>query len=133
MTISRRLFLSLIPSLAFLGGKKDQPQPKKIKTMVNRFSVAGFQYYEGESVIRSLNSGDGLTLKAEPSNPYDCYAVEIFHGRTKLGYVPRSDNKHISRLLRNGADVFCEVNSTAPGSTSWEALSVAVFLISESA
>lgn len=133
MTISRRRFLGAIPAFTFLFGKTEQPQPLKVKTMVNRFSVAGFRYYQGEAVIHSVKPGDELLLKAEPENPHDYYAVEIFYGRTKLGYVPRTDNKHISRLLRNGVDVFCEVDSAVPGSTPWESLTVTLSLISESA
>ncbi|WFS61887.1 HIRAN domain-containing protein [Pseudodesulfovibrio thermohalotolerans] len=131
MTISRRRFLGAIPAFPFLFGKAEQPQPQKTKTMVNRFSVAGFQYYQGETVIHSLHPGDSLILKAEPGNPHDYYAVEIFHGRTKLGYVPRTDNKHISRLLRDQVELTCEVDEACPGSSPWNAVTVKVFITTE--
>lgn len=131
MTISRRRFLGAIPAFPFLFGKTEQPQPQKTKTMVNRFPVAGFQYYQGETVIHSLKSGDELLLKAEPENPHDYYAVEIFHGRTKLGYVPRSDNKHISRLLLDQVEMLCEVDEVCPGSTPWNAVTVKIFVTTE--
>ena len=131
MTISRRRFLGAIPAFPFLFGKAEQQQPKKTKTMVNRFFVAGFQYYQGEAVIHSLHPGDSLIFKAEPGNPHDYYAVEIFHGRTKLGYVPRTDNKHISRLLRDQVELTCEVGEACPGSSPWNAVTVKVFITTE--
>lgn len=131
MTISRRRFLGALPAFPFLFGKTEQPQPKKTKTMINRFPVAGFQYYQGETVIHSLNPGDRLILKAEPGNPHDPFAVEIFLGRTKLGYVPRTDNKHISRLLRDKVEMICEVDEACPGSSPWNAVTVKVFMLTE--
>ena len=131
MTISRRRFLGTIPTLPFLFGRSEQPKPNTARAMVNRFSVAGFRYYQGKTVINWLNPGDRLTLKAEPGNPHDSFAVEIFHGRTKLGYVPRSDNKHISRLLQAQAEVICEVDKGMPDSTPWSVVTVKVFMTAE--
>jgi len=131
MTISRRRFLGAIPALPFLFGKVEELQQKKTKTMVNRFSVAGFQYYQGEDMISHLRQGDTLTLKAEPSNPYDYYAVEIYADHVKLGYVPRTDNKHISRMLRDEIDLVCEVDEATVDSSPWDAITVKVFILKE--
>lgn len=70
--------------------------------LFNRFSVAGFQYYGGPALVRRLKPGALFNLVREPENPYDPYAVEIYVGEVKLGYVPRSDNRHLSRLLDKG-------------------------------
>ena len=58
-----------------------------------------------------------LTLKAEPGNPCDEYAVRIERRGAMIGYVPRSDNRLIHRMLRQGARLTCrvvEVNRQAP-------------------
>ena len=34
------------------------------------------------------------------------YAVEIYHDKHKLGYIPRTDNKQIAKLLSTGNDCF---------------------------
>ena len=72
-------------------------EPRKIK--MNTFSVAGFQYYQGWEIIHDIREGETVALVPEPDNPHDWYAVEMFKDGVKLGYVPRTDNKHISRLL----------------------------------
>jgi hypothetical protein len=130
MTISRRGFLGALSALPFAFGQSASVKPLT-KTMVNRFPVAGFQYYQGESVIGVLRPSDTLTLKAEPTNPHDYYAVEIFADRAKLGYVPRTDNKHISRMLRDGINLACEVDEAVPGASPWDTLRVKVFMLIE--
>ena len=57
------------------------------------FSIAGWQYYKGESILQTLRIGNTVILRAELNNRYDPNAVEIFIERDerelKLGYVPR--------------------------------------------
>ena len=131
MTISRRGFLGALTALPYALGRTAQARPTVTKTTINRFPVAGFQYYQGESVICLLRPGDTLTLKAEPTNPHDLYAVEVFAGRVKLGYVPRTDNKHISRMLRDGLGLTCEVDVATPGASPWDALRVTVSMLTK--
>ncbi len=96
--------------------------------LLNRFHIAGFPFYHGMGVIRGIREGDLLQLVAEPTSPHDRYAVEVYRGRHKLGYVPRSDNRHISRLLRQGARLRCEVIEADPEDSPWHMLKVVVSL-----
>ena len=64
--------------------------------------IVGFTYYDGLDVIGDLKLGAPVTLKSEPENPYDPDAVAIYHGETKLGYVPKHKNSYISNLLYFG-------------------------------
>jgi len=64
--------------------------------------IAGFKYYDGLDVIAYLKLGTPVTLRSEPDNPYDTYAVAIYYEDTKLGYVPREKNGHVSDLLYFG-------------------------------
>lgn len=59
-------------------------------------------------------------MSAEPDNPYDRFAVEIFYKGVKPGYVPRTDNKHISRLLCRGANVACRIEEVNPINDPWD-------------
>ena len=71
------------------------------------FYIAGFKYYDGLDVIDELKTGTPITLKAEPDNPHDTAAVEIYYKDTKLGYIPRNVNSKISTLLVFGhASIF---------------------------
>jgi hypothetical protein len=66
------------------------------------FHIAGFTYYDGVDVFYELKIGTELDFKAEPTNPFDAYAVMIYYKDTKLGYVPREANNVISKLLNCG-------------------------------
>ena len=101
---------------------------ESVAVMMNRFSVAGFQYYDGPAVLNRIRPGDTLTLRVEPQNPHDEFAVEIFHGTTKLGYIPRSDNRHISRLLANNVKLPAKVEYTRTQGPTWKAVKVNVYL-----
>jgi len=96
---------------------------------MNDFAIAGFRYYDGAKELPGLVAGTKLTLRAEPANPYDCFAVEIFHGNAKLGYVPRFCNRHISRLLQDAVPLTCEVERVDAEAPPWEAVAVKLFLI----
>jgi hypothetical protein len=132
---TRRSFLgrlaqvSLIPAALLAGSHPTRAAaPQGRRVLLNDFSIAGFQYYEGPPCLRSLREGAALTLRAEPQNPHDEFAVEILHGTTKLGYVPRFCNRHLSRMLGEGVELRCEVarvDSTAP---PWDAVAVCVLL-----
>ena len=80
--------------------------------------IAGFMYHDGIDVYEDLKVGVKLSLKAEPNNQFDPYAVAIFYNDTKLGYIPTEENKLISKFLNCGhTDLFDvkinQVNSDA--------------------
>ena len=130
MLNTRRRFLQWLPSLPLLSflAPPAIAQPAPHKLLMNQFRVAGLAYYEVEAVIQRIQPSDTLRLIAEPTNPHDPFAVEIWHGANKLGYVPRSDNRHLSRLLRQGATVACDVWEADPDATVWEMVQAKVYL-----
>lgn len=66
------------------------------------FTIAGFTYYEGAMVFRNLKVGKALELRLEADNTFDARAVAIYYKESKLGYVPRSENRIIYKLLKIG-------------------------------
>ena len=126
MDIGRRPFLKglLALPLLLLQGKRATSQT--LHYDLNHFSVAGFQYYAGPARIHLFRPGDSLTLIAEPENRCDAYAVRIEHQGVKLGYVPRTDNRHLSRLLRQGASLTCRVAEIRTEAPTWRMLHVTV-------
>ena len=73
----------------------------------NHFNIAGFTYYEGPVVFDQLKIGTQLSLKQEEDNRYDAHAVALYLGDNKLGFVPRTENNAISKLLECGyPDIF---------------------------
>jgi hypothetical protein len=87
------------------------PGPAKIarKTaqqyFFNEFYIAGYRYYDGETIADSLWEGKTVTFKREPHCIYDPKAVAIYSGRKKLGYIPRKSNSIISTLMDQGVPV----------------------------
>ncbi|MDP4228128.1 MAG: HIRAN domain-containing protein [Bacteroidota bacterium] len=71
------------------------------------FDIAGFSYWEGCAVFNELKIGTELTLVREEDNKFDPYAVAIYYGESKLGFIPRSENHDISKFLELGyTDLF---------------------------
>jgi hypothetical protein len=96
------------------------------------FPMAGFRHYNGAASIYALTPGTRLALRAEPNNPHDPFAVEIFQGPAKLGYVPSFCNRHISRLLQDSIPLACEVERVIPDGPPWEAVNVRILLPQQS-
>jgi hypothetical protein len=140
MTITRRFVIKTLGLLPFTFIYRDKPQaaiPPEVsgrRYVLNRFTVAGLAYYEGPDLVggkdgQPLTVGTRLNLTAEPDNPHDPYAVIIeCHGH-KIGYVPRSDNHHLSRLLRQGAALECHAIDVDPDSWAWKMVRVEVGLV----
>jgi hypothetical protein len=82
---------------------ESEPAKQKIRLSVTFF--ASFQHYDGPDAESLLETGMPLQLNREPHNQYDKNAVEIWTGDAKLGYVPRSDNKSIAKLMDEGMNV----------------------------
>jgi hypothetical protein len=76
--------------------------------------IAGFQHYDGPDAVSLLEIGMPLQLNREPHNSYDKNAVEIWTGDAKLGYVPRSENKTIARLMVKGVGVEASILGLDP-------------------
>src|SRR4051794_40354696 len=65
--------------------------------------VAGTSYHNLDEIETQLNLNDRLLLIRESENEHDKFAVAIYTSRReKLGYLPRSKNETIARLLDAG-------------------------------
>ena len=76
--------------------------------------IAGFQYYQGEQHENLLRENELLELRRQTENPHDYFAVEVYHNNIKLGYLPRSGNKIIARMMDQGVRVNARVRSINP-------------------
>ena len=92
------------------------------------FNIAGFRYYDGTIVFEKLKIGTRLKLKPEPNNAYDPKAVALYYKKTKLGYVPRGENKLISQMLNLGykGAFMTIINRISPGEHPESQVGVAV-------
>ena len=69
---------------------------------LTNFNIDGFTYYEGASVFSQLKIGSRLKLKLEENNKYDAKAVAIYHGKSKIGFIPKTENRIFHKLLKVG-------------------------------
>jgi len=71
------------------------------------FDIAGFSYWDGAMVLCELMPGKRLRLVREEDNQFDPYAIAIWYGESKLGFVPRDLNHDLSKFLEMGyGDIF---------------------------
>jgi hypothetical protein len=127
-SLARRSFLGSIllglPALLVF-----RPEPPKKTVVLNRIRVAGFQYHQGMEDRRRIKVGDELEVVAEPENPHDRYAVALlWHGK-HIGYVPRDENRHLSRMLRAHVPLLATVTKSDPDAETWDAVRVDVAMI----
>ena len=122
------LYIAQFPFFSVIASALGIIQPEKLY-FLNQFSVAGFQFYEGVSLISQMKKGDSLNLINEYENEHDYYAVKIMYKNKMIGHVPRSDNKHLFRMLKQDLNLHCELIELNPEEDPWQRCKVKVELI----
>lgn len=94
------------------------------------FHLAGFTYYDGVIVFKDLKVGTPLKLVREADNKYDPNAIAIYYEKSKLGFVPRTENETLSIFLDMGYNDLFEVfiNRITPDARPESQIGVNVFL-----
>jgi hypothetical protein len=77
-----------------------------MKKVYKSFKIAGIEYYEAFRVLEKLKPGVLLKLVPDEKNIYDEDAVCVYFQDTMLGYVPKTANYSISRILKAGWNIF---------------------------
>ena len=91
--------------------RSKEQKPVKNVHLAN-FHIAGFGYWDGCEAFEHLRIGTPLELVREADNPFDPYAVAIYYGDYKLGFIPRGSNHDISKYLDMGLDDIYDVRIT---------------------
>lgn len=116
-----------------IGGAAPLPAPepgsasKARDIYLDSLCIAGFQYYEGLDREEYLEEGYPLILKRQCENPHDFFAVEVYQGDYKLGYLPRSDNRVIARMMDQGIKVKAIVRSIDPDTHPFRRVRIRVY------
>lgn len=94
------------------------------------FDIAGFTYWDGALVLCDLKPGERVRLVREEDNRFDQYAVAIWYGESKLGFVPRDQNHDLSKFLEMGyEDIFdARIQRVAPEEHPEHQVSVIIYL-----
>jgi len=86
---------------------KTQEKKSVKRVHLANFHIAGFGYWDGCEAFENLKIGTKLELVREADNAFDPYAVAIYFGEYKLGFIPRGQNHDISKYLDMGlADIY---------------------------
>ena len=131
--MNRRDFITNLLGLPFLIPFKDTFYQSDIGNnskaiLIQTSSIAGFQFYDGEKLWDQLSIGDILQLIQEPDNPYDENAVEIYWGKSKLGYLSRVENTAIAQMMNQEQEITAQISSKKKSCNPWERLAIEVWL-----
>jgi hypothetical protein len=136
--MSRRLFLQSLTVLfgeitltAMAQAKPESPSPLSSKPHTDWKTlqvspVAGFQYYQGETLWQQLATGHGVRLIREPDNRFDHRAVRIDWQGEKLGYIPAKDNAAVAQLMDRGETLSALITGLKKSNNPWERIAVEV-------
>ena len=75
--------------------------------MVYNSQIVGIYYTENGIILANLPEFTELTLRSDPHNPVDQYAVKVMYQGAHLGYLPQGVNKPIFSAIRSKKDVIC--------------------------
>ncbi|PIE50527.1 MAG: DNA-binding protein [Flavobacteriales bacterium] len=105
----------------------------KTKEHLAHFNIAGFTYYDGVECFNKLKIGEKLRLELDAENKYDARAVAIYYKNYKLGFVPRSENRIIYKLLSVGLEdrLKIRIQSVSPDDHPENQIGVVVHLIGD--
>jgi len=96
--------------LALISNVETSITPFKQEIFLLEIVVAGTSFCnEIESIEPQIVPEKVLTMKREPDNQHDQFAIAIYCDRTKVGFVPAEMNLVCSRLMDAGKMFFCRV------------------------
>lgn len=123
--------VKLNPELLALlgGGAGTNIQPFAREIFVLNVFVAGTTYCENiDDVIDQVKPGVSLKLRRDPDNEVDEFAIGIYIGTTRIGWVPMKDNLVIARLMDAGKAFTCKVVKVT-NLGSWWKINVSIYMI----
>ena len=89
----------------------DLPKPFMNNIFLIHTHIAGTAYVYDEDIFNELNNEDRLYLYRETDNIHDERAILVStNDNHKLGYIPRYDNKILSRLMDAGKSLYAIIS-----------------------
>lgn len=108
--------------------KDGLPLPHIKEIFLIETHIAGTSYLDLSSIEPTLEKNGFLKLQREEENPYDNLAILIFEeGGNKLGYIPRSKNEVLSRLMDAGKFIFGRIIDKE-WVNSWLKLTIKIYM-----
>lgn len=118
---------------------------RKKRILYKECQIAGITFHDLEEVWDELYEGAELALVREKDNKHDKYAIAValaddydgdpddFDFDYILGYVPRSDNKHLANMIDMGwAEAFeCELSQVYGSNPNKGSLWMNIYIVSK--
>ena len=90
--------------------------------------VAGTSYLNLKEIEKEIIPKETeLILKREPDNKFDKFDIKVLYKNNKLGYIPKSKNQTIARLMDVGKQFYAKV-ATKEWEGKWLRMDLEVFL-----
>ena len=122
----RFLPFSLLLCAALMGSPA---LAESIRVLVQCSPLAGSQYYAVSAVWTQIRVGDRLTLVREADNRHDRRAVRVEWQGQPLGYLPRAENRAVSRALDAGERLEGRVLQLRDDPDPWRRVEFEVYLV----
>ena len=86
------------------GASLSVPVPFQSKiVLIEDTRVAGTTHVRGiDEIVGKLEVGTALRFEREPGNLADAWAIRVFAGAERIGYVPADCNEMLARLMDGG-------------------------------
>ena len=98
------------------------------RILVQSSPLAGFQYYGAKILWDEMREGDALALIREPDNRHDPFAVRVEWRGTKLGYLPRAENRDVAAEMDKGTPIGARIGRLSRDPNPWKRLRVDVYV-----
>ena len=95
---------SLIAASDAAGAPLSVPIPFQNKiVLIEDTRIAGTTHVHGiDAIVEGLEIDSELRLEREPGNLADTWAIRVFSGEQRIGYVPADCNEVLARLMDGG-------------------------------
>lgn len=95
--------------------------------LVLKCIIAGTSFRQLDKVENKLTSSVALSMKREPQNEFDEFAIALWFEDTKVGYIPKNKNEVIARLMDAGKLFYATIEASEVEG-NWLKLEVKVML-----
>jgi len=118
--------LSVVPLTAMATAPVKKEPLQLIET-----HVAGYPHYMKVTDTVVMSKGMPLRMKREPRNKYDPRAITLYFDHRKIGYIPRAENRLLSRMPDGGIGLQARISTFQPQNDPWERVRVEVEMMRE--
>ncbi len=104
---------AIISAASVSGATLSVPVPFQGKiVLAEDLRIAGTTHIHGiDAIVARLGIGAELRLQREPGNVADSWAIKVFAGEDRIGYVPADCNEMLARLMDGGKALSAKLTS----------------------